>query len=274
VSSGPREATGTRGAVREAIVRAAATCFGEMGYRATALETVAARAGISKVTLYKYVPGKEELLCRVFEQTIATFRTGLTRIVEQDRPVEETLRRIVAYQVTLLAGHLPFLTVFFSEESGLPPAMARRVAREKRQYDAAIERVVRAGIAAGRFRALDPRLVVFAIDGMCNWMHKWYRPDGRLRPEDIAAVFVDLLESGYLAPSAPSDGPAEARWARRPAVSHRAGARPPGRPGSDRGGAAPDRPAAGLDRLAVGLDRLGAALRRIEERLARLERRR
>lgn len=199
-----REPGGPRAAVEEAIVRAAATCFGEMGYRATTLETVAARAGISKVTLYKYVPGKEELLCRVFERTIATFRTGLRKIVEQDLPVDEKLRRIVAYQVTLLAGHLPFLTVFFSEEAGLPPAMARRVAREKRDYDAAIERVVREGIEAGRFRPIDPRLLVFAIDGMCNWMHKWYRADGRLRPEDIAAVFVDLLERGYLAPAPPA----------------------------------------------------------------------
>jgi hypothetical protein len=62
--------------------------------------------------------------------------------------------------------------------------------------------VVRQGIDEGRFRPLDPRLFVFAIDGMCNWMTKWYRPDGRMRPEDIAAVFVDLLERGYLTPEA------------------------------------------------------------------------
>lgn len=195
----------TRSAVQEEIVRVAATCFGQMGYRATTLDTIAARAGISKVTLYKYVASKEELLIRVFERTTDTFRAGLGRIAEQALPVDEKLRRIIAYQITLMASHAPFLTVFFSEESGLPPAMARRVAREKRAYDETIEGVVRQGIAEGRFRALDPRLFVFAIDGICNWMTKWYRAEGRLRPEDIAAVFVDLLERGYLTPDAPAE---------------------------------------------------------------------
>ena len=194
-----------RSAVVETIVRAAATCFGEMGYRAATLETIAARAGLSKVTLYKYVPSKEDLLWRVFERTMETSRSGLERIVAMELPVDEKLRRIVAFQVSLLAEQAPFLTVFFSEESGLPPALARRVARQKRAHDAAIEHVVTQGIAEGRFRAVDPRLFVFAIDGICNWMTKWYRSDGRLGAGDIAAVFVDLLERGYLAaPAAPA----------------------------------------------------------------------
>jgi AcrR family transcriptional regulator len=192
--------------VEEAIVQAAAACFGEMGYRATTLATIAARAGLSKVTLYKYVPSKEELLGRVFERTMQTSRSGLRRIVEQDLPVDEKLRRVIHHQVALLAGHAPFLTVFFSEESGLPPALARRVARDKRAWDAAIERVVRQGIAERRFRRIDPRLFVYAIDGMCNWMTKWYRAEGRLRAEDIAAAFVDLLERGYLVPGEADGG--------------------------------------------------------------------
>jgi AcrR family transcriptional regulator len=188
-----------RSAVQEEIVRIAATCFGEMGYRATTLDTIAARAGLSKVTLYGYVGGKRQLLSLVFERTIASFESGLRQIVEQRLPADETLRRIVRYQVTLLASHLPFLTVFFSEEAGLPAAMAARATRAKRAYDRVIERVVRDGIAAGVFRDLPPTLVVFGILGMCNWLHTWYRPGGKNTADEIADVFVDLLERGYLA---------------------------------------------------------------------------
>jgi AcrR family transcriptional regulator len=184
--------------VHGGIIRAAAACFGEMGYRAATLESIAARAGVSKVTLYTYVSSKEDLLVRVFEHTIETSRTGLRRIAEQRVSVEDKLRRIVRYQVTLLATHLPFLTVFFSEESGLPAPIARRVAREKREYDRTIERVFREGVGEGRFRNLPPTLFVFALDGMCNWMHKWFRPTGPLLPEQIADLVVDLLERGYL----------------------------------------------------------------------------
>jgi len=186
-------------AVLDGIVRSAATAFGELGYRAATLDAIAERAGLSKVTLYRYVVSKEELLSLVVERTIDEFQQGLRRIIAERRPADDTLRRIIRYQVTLLAEHLPFLTVFFSEEGGLPAPMAARSARAKREYDQAIERVVREGVETGLFRDLPPNLVVFGLLGMCNWLHKWYRPDGKRSPEEIADVFVALLEHGYLA---------------------------------------------------------------------------
>ena len=205
----------TRAAVLDEIVRAAAGAFGEVGYRTATLEAIAERAGLSKVTLYRYVSSKEELLSLVVERTIATFRQGLRAIVEERHPADETLRRIVRFQVRLLAENLAFLTVFFAEESGLPAPMAAAAARAKREYDRTIERVVREGIESGRLRPLPPMLVVFGVLGMCNWLHKWYRPQGPLSPAQIADVFVDLLERGYLAERAPAADDALSRIERR-----------------------------------------------------------
>jgi AcrR family transcriptional regulator len=188
----------TRAAALGEILRVAATCFGEMGYRATTLDTIAAKAGLSKVTLYRYVESKAELLSLVFERTIESFRAGLGEIIEQRLPADEKIRRIVRYQVGLLASHLPFLKVFFAEEAGLPRPMAARASRARREYDRAIERAYRDGVDEGLFRDLPPTLVVFGILGMCNWLHEWYRPEGRSTPAEIADVFVDILERGYL----------------------------------------------------------------------------
>jgi len=196
----------TRAAVLDEIVRAAAAAFGDVGYRTATLDTIAERAGLSKVTLYRYVGSKEDLLSLVVERTIDEFQRGLRRIVAERRAADDTLRRIIHYQVELLAEHLPFLTVFFSEESGLPAPMAARAQRAKREYDQAIERVVREGVEAGLLRDLPPRLVVFGLLGMCNWLHKWYRPDGKRSVGEIADVFVTLLERGYLAQTAERDG--------------------------------------------------------------------
>lgn len=204
----------TRAAVLDEIVRAAATAFGESGYRTATLDAIAERAGLSKVTLYRYVSSKEELLSLVVERTIATFRQGLREIVEQRRPADETLRRIVRFQVRLLTENLAFLTVFFAEESGLPAPMAAHAARAKREYDRTIERVVREGVEAGRLRPLPPTLVVFGLLGMCNWLHKWYKPQGSLSPAQIADVFVDLLERGYLADGARGTARGDAALAR------------------------------------------------------------
>jgi AcrR family transcriptional regulator len=196
----------TRAAILREILQVAASCFGEMGYRATTLDTIAAKAGLSKVTLYRYVRSKDELLSMVFERTIESFRAGLAEIIEQRLPADEKLRRIVRYQVALLASHLPFLKVFFAEEAGLPAAMAARAARARREYDGAIERTYRDGVDEGLFRDLPPTLVVFGILGMCNWLHQWYKPEGRGSPAEIADVFLDVLERGYLRQAAAPRG--------------------------------------------------------------------
>ena len=50
----------------------------------------------------------------------------------------------------------------------------------------------------GVFREMDAKLVVYAIVGMCGWLHKWYG-SGEERLEDIAVAFIGLIERGCLA---------------------------------------------------------------------------
>ncbi|MEW6299569.1 MAG: TetR/AcrR family transcriptional regulator [Thermodesulfobacteriota bacterium] len=182
----------------EAILQAAAACFGEQGYRATTLEAVAERLGISRVTLYRYCPSKEELLIRVFERSIAIFQRGLKQICSQDIPPAEKLRQVIRHQVRLMADHRNFLSVFFSEEGSLPPDMARRARNERRAYNALVEGVIREGIEAGQLAPLPPKLLTFAVLGMCNWLYQWYQPDGPLSADEVARIFVQFAEHGYL----------------------------------------------------------------------------
>lgn len=190
---------GIKQALREeSILQAAASCFGEQGYRATTLEMVAERLGISRVTLYRYCPSKEELLIRVFERSIAIFQRGLRQICTQDVLPEEKLRQVIRHQVRLMADHRNFLSVFFSEEGNLPPDMARRARTERRVYDELIEEVVRQGIKTGRLAPFPPKLLSFALLGMCNWLHQWYQPAGSWSADEVARIFIRLVEHGYL----------------------------------------------------------------------------
>lgn len=190
---------GLKQALREeSILQAAAACFGEQGYRATTLEAVAERLGISRVTLYRYCPSKEELLIRVFERSIAIFQRGLKQICAQDVPPAEKLRQIIRHQVRLMADHRNFLSVFFSEEGNLPADMARRARNEGRAYNALIEGVIREGIETGQLASVPPKLLTFAILGMCNWLYQWYQPDGPLSADEVARLFIQFAEHGYL----------------------------------------------------------------------------
>jgi len=120
---------------------------------------------------------------------------------------------VVRQHVRFVIANRSFLTVFFSEEANLPPRFARSLAAQKDRYDKGVEALVTEGIRGGVFRDIPPRLVVFGLLGMLNWLYKWYNPAGRWGAEEISAAFLSVLEGGLL--RAPTRGPALTRRLRR-----------------------------------------------------------
>ncbi len=187
-----------RQALREQILRTAADLFGERGYRATTLDDIAARLGMSKASLYTSFRAKEELLAAISRETIEGFTRDLALVLRSSLDPAEKLRRVVRQHIRFVIANRSFLTVFFSEEPNLPRRFARSLAAQKDRYDKALEAVVAAGIHRGTFRDLPPRLVVFGMLGMLNWLYKWYNPAGSWGADEIAAAFLEILERGVL----------------------------------------------------------------------------
>ncbi|PYO57330.1 MAG: hypothetical protein DMD83_09805 [Candidatus Rokuibacteriota bacterium] len=187
-----------RQAVRDQVLRTAADLFRERGYRATTLDDIAARLGMSKASLYTYFHAKEEMLAAISRQTIAAFTRELSLVLRSDLAPEDKLRRVVRDHVRFVIANRSFLTVFFSEETNLPPRLARALAAQKDRYDKGVESIVVEGARRGVFRDVPPRLVVFGLLGMLNWLYKWYNPRGRWGAEEISTGFLSLVEGGLL----------------------------------------------------------------------------
>ena len=200
----------TRKAARARILSAAADLFRERGYPASTVDHIAARLGMSKASLYTHFRAKEEMLAAILRETIDAFTRDLGLVLGSDLGPEEQLRWVVRQHVRFVIANRSFLTVFFGEEANLPARFARSLAARKDRYDKGVERIVAEGIRRGVFRDVPPRLVVFGVLGMVNWVHKWYNPRGRWGAEEISAAFLSLIEGGLLR-----------RKARGPALSGR-----------------------------------------------------
>ena len=48
---------------------------------------------------------------------------------------------------------------------------------------------------------LNSSVAAYALFGMMNWMHTWYDPAGRLRPDELAAALGDLFLHGFAGPA-------------------------------------------------------------------------
>jgi TetR/AcrR family transcriptional regulator, cholesterol catabolism regulator len=187
-----------RQAVRDQVLRTAADLFRERGYRATTVDHIAARLGMSKASLYTHFRAKEEMLAAISRQTIERFTRELGVVLHSDLSPEDKLRRVVRDHVRMVIDNRSFLTVFFSEEANLPARLARALAAQKDRYDKAVESVILEGVERGVFRDVPSRLVVFGLLGMLNWLYKWYNPRGRWDAEEISTAFLSLIEVGLL----------------------------------------------------------------------------
>ena len=196
---GDGETTNSRRTVIEGhLLDVAAKRFASAGYRQTTLEDIARHAGVAKASMYRYFENKQELLAKIFLKVAGTFTLGLQPLLTATVPPEEKLRRAIQHLLRTIGENVALFTVFYGEEADLPDRLRTEVVEARQRVAAGLENILHEGIARGVFRELDVKLTAYAILGMCAWIHKWYSTSGE-RLDDIAAVFVGLIERGCLA---------------------------------------------------------------------------
>ena len=188
------------------IVRAATQFFSRSGYHGTSLVEVGVALGVTKQALYYYFKDKQTLLhaCAV------AAHQGVVEIVREEsaqstRNGRDVLARVLErYAIRAANGHLQF--IMFLDSGALRPEQLADVQRLRDEFDAGIRRVIETGIADGSLRPGDPRMMSFAIMGAVNWISRWYRPEGPMPIEEVAATIVDFALQGIATPE-PSASP-------------------------------------------------------------------
>ena len=188
--SGPR---------RQAILDAGALLMQQRGFGGTTVEDVAGHLDLTKAAFYYYVENKEELLFQISTQTLALAEASISAIERSDASPDRKLGAMVDSFVRLVAERPAFFTVYFQEKGHLGADHLRKVTRIERKIASALERVLRDGMASGAFRVADPAVAAFGILGMCFWVYKWFRPDGRSSADGVSATYQALALRGVQA---------------------------------------------------------------------------
>ncbi len=179
-------------------VRAAALrLFKEKGYHATSMRDIAEAVGINKGSLYSYIKSKEDLLVPVFERSMGVLLSQMEDIMADDSlgPTDR-LRRAIHAHISAVAGNLDELTVYLSEWRQLATESLATTRLQRERYAEFFDQILKDGVATGEFRSMDTRIAMLAMIGMCNYLFRWYRPDGRLTPDQIADQLVAMVMRG------------------------------------------------------------------------------
>jgi len=190
------------------LLDAALDLFVEKGFAATRSEEVAARAGVSKGTLFLYFPSKEELFKAVVRENIsgrfaewqeefATFQGTTADMVRYCMQVWwERLGATRASGITKLmiseARNFPELAAFYQQEVIRPGTDL-------------IRRILRRGMERGEFRAVDVDYAVFGLIApmiflimMKHSLGPCSPQDYQLDPQKYVDTQVELLLQGLV----------------------------------------------------------------------------
>lgn len=165
-----------REGTRPAMVAAAEAVFLAKGIHAASMEDVAGAAGVTRRTLYRHFPGKEELAyeaaCAVLEgwnRRLARIGAGLSG------NGAERLRAYLGGAARKLAAHLDVARFtgefdhYFKDGSGYSPPsdLAARYAAASGASDAILVGILEDGVEDGSLDpAMDVRLTAFAISNI------------------------------------------------------------------------------------------------------------
>lgn len=183
------------------ILEAALDLFTERGFKATRLEDVASRAGLSKAAIYLYFKDKTSLLMALVQATAgANINLAGNMIAQHHGPVTHLLQQLLEFMAGRIdQSRMPDLMKLVISESRAHPEIGRYyldnvIGKGLPLFESVIER----GIASGEFREVDPRLTVKCLVGPMLLGAIWksaFEPIGAepIDIADLAALDADLI---------------------------------------------------------------------------------
>jgi AcrR family transcriptional regulator len=187
---------------RVEIVGKAAELFDARGFHATSMEDIADAVGLRKPSLYHYFKSKDEILFLIHDEFIEILLQRHQHRMSVGMDGKTLLLEAMGDILELMDTHRGHIRVFFEAHRELPRAKHDEIVEKRTRYQRMITEVIEAMIAAGQVRSVRADLAAQGIFGMCTWAYQWYRPDGPLRPRDIAYFFWDAILNGLATPTA------------------------------------------------------------------------
>jgi len=192
------------------LLDAALDLFVEKGFSAARVDEVAARAGVSKGTLFLYFESKEDLFKAVVRENIANqFPTWQEEFVAFQGSSADMLRyALLSWWERIGKTRASGITKLVMSEAQNFPEIAQFYQEEViKPGNAMIRRILERGVSSGEFRQLDLEQAVHIIVAPMIFLMMWKHSMGAcaasakiVDPEQFIHMQVDVLLHGMNAP--------------------------------------------------------------------------
>jgi AcrR family transcriptional regulator len=181
------------GATRDRIIAAGTELDAERGYAAASMRELAGRAGVSLSASYYHFPGKQDVLVAIMVDSMERLERGAIEVLDRDLPPLERLPALVKSHVAVHLEVPDAAQVGDRELRSLEPESRGPIIALRDRYESYFREALREGVADGSFPStLDVPVTAMAIITMGTATLEWWRPDGRLSPDEVTEAMSDL----------------------------------------------------------------------------------
>lgn len=185
------------------ILLAAERVFSRRGYDRATTREIAAEAGVSEGTLYRYFAGKRAILLALIDRVAESWRRDIEQIAAQT--LEEAIVELIAHRLRFAREHPT--TILTLQQAVLDPEVGRHLNAMVTRGQEGLMARLEALMADGALRPVDPFVAEEALGSMIMGLTigielalaGWHREP--LAPEEVARALADVLLNGLRRPA-------------------------------------------------------------------------
>lgn len=191
---------------RERILEAASELFAKQGYANTTMEQIVRALGVTKPFVYYYFRDKQEIFETLsWAPAVACF-TSMDFAPDDTRTARVKIEEGVDRLIRATVSHHPRSFFSYREPQVYRPEYLLAQKQLANHFYACFCALLEQGRRDGDIDFNDTRITAQAACSLPGFLYSWYRPDGRLSPDDIVAELSTLARRliGWREPSDPS----------------------------------------------------------------------
>ncbi|MFH0934895.1 MAG: TetR/AcrR family transcriptional regulator [Pseudomonadota bacterium] len=153
------------------ILEAATAQFAAKGYGGARVEEIAAAAKVNKATLYYQIGDKAVLYMRVMEDLLGSVADRITAAVAAQQDPEQKVRAYVREFAACARERQPLAPILMREVAGGGANLPDSALLQMGRIVNALDQAVRAGIASGVFRDVNPFIAHMLVVGSLSFFN-------------------------------------------------------------------------------------------------------
>lgn len=180
---------------RERILAAAEDLFYRNGFAGTTMDMICAELGVTKPFVYYYFRDKHEIVETLAWRASVACLTTMKFPADDRRPAHVKLDEGLQRWVAACVEHFRASALAFRVTASLRPEFRAELRALANDFYADLGALMDEGRRQGMLSFEDTTVTAKAMGGAVGFMYTWYRPGGRLSPDELAASLTAALGS-------------------------------------------------------------------------------